>query len=181
MKSIRPMLRLSPITEELSDDEVDILMNILVVDDFAAGDLICLPQGIFQDSLFIVMSGGVEVRLTSPEGLLTVHAIKTGDIANTIAFMGGNRYGVDSRLYAQGATRVLRLDRNKFEAHLYTHPALVYRLTRGITRYVHARLRHLSGEVSVLNQRITGTDGQPQMRQGDAVPCAKLPFELVMG
>jgi len=175
------MLRLSPITEELSDDEVDLLMSMLVVDDFSAGDLICLPKGIFQDSLFIVMSGGIEVRLTSREGVLTVHAIKPGDIANTIAFMGGNRFGIDSRLYAEGATRVLRLDRNKLEEHLYTHPALVYKLTCGITRYVHGRLRHLSGELDSLNQRITSSAVEPQMQQGEAVKRPLSDFELVMG
>ncbi|MDH2915455.1 MAG: cyclic nucleotide-binding domain-containing protein [Gallionella sp.] len=181
MKPISSMLRLSPITEELSDDEVDLLMSMLVADDFSAGDLICLPKGIFQDSLFIVMSGGIEVRLNSPEGVLTVHAIKPGDIANTIAFMGGNRFGIDSRLYAEGATSVLRLDRNKLEEHLYTHPVLVYRLTRGITRYVHGRLRYLSGELTSLNQLITCADIEPQMRQGDAVTRAMSSSELVMG
>jgi len=175
------MLRLSPITEELSDDEVDLLMSMLVVDDFLAGDLICLPKGIFQDSLFIVMSGGVEVRLTSREGLLTVHAIKPGDIANTIAFMGGNRFGIDSRLYAEGATRVMRLDRNKLEEHLYTHPNLVYSLTRNITRYVHGRLRHLSGELAALNQSITSSAVEPQMQQGEAVKRHLSDLELVMG
>jgi CRP-like cAMP-binding protein len=175
------MLRLSPITEELSDDEVDLFMSMLVVDDFSAGDLICLPKGIFQDSLFIVMSGGVEVRLTSREGLLTAHAIKPGDIANTIAFMGGNSFGIDSRLYAEGATSVLRLDRNKLEEHLYTHPVLVYRLTRGITRYVHGRLRHLSGEVASLNHRITCAAVETQMQRGSVITRATQPFAWVPG
>lgn len=181
MKTIRSMLRLSPITEELSDGEVDLLMSMLVVDNFSAGDLICLPKGIFQDSLFIVMSGGIEVRLSSREGVLTVHAIKPGDIANTIAFMGGNRSGIDSRLYAEGATRVLRLDRNKLEEHLYTHPALVYNLTRSITRYVHGRLRHLSGELDSLNQRITSSEVEPQMRQGDPHFATSPHLASVMG
>lgn len=181
MKSIRAMLHLSPITEELNDADIDLLMSMLVVDEFSAGDLICLPKEDFKDSLFIVMSGGVEVRLTSPEGVLTVHAIKPGDIANTIAFMGGNRYGIDSRLYAEGATRVLRLDRIKLEEHLYTHSALVYRLTRGITRYVHGRLRHLNGEIDSLNHRITSSDVGRQMQQGEAIKLTLPDFVLEMG
>jgi CRP-like cAMP-binding protein len=181
MKPIRSMLRLSPITEELSDDEVDHLMSMLVVDDFSSGDLICLPKGIFQDSLFIVVSGGVEVRLTSQEGVLTVHVAKPGDIANTIAFMGGSRFGIDTRLYAEGATKLLRLDRNKLEEHIYTHPIMVYRLTRGISRYVHGRLRHLSGELTSLNQRITSSEVELQMQQGEAVERPLSDLELVMG
>jgi CRP-like cAMP-binding protein len=175
------MLRLSPITEELSDDEVDHLMSMLVVDDFSSGDLICLPKGIFQDSLFIVVSGGVEVRLTSQEGVLTVHVAKPGDIANTIAFMGGSRFGIDTRLYAEGATKLLRLDRNKLEEHIYTHPIMVYRLTRGISRYVHGRLRHLSGEVAVLNQLITCAVVEPQMLQGATITRTTPYFEGGMG
>ena len=167
MKQIRSLLRHSPITEELSDAEVDLLNDMLVVSHFSAGDLMCVPKGIYQDSLFIVMSGGIEVRLTTHEGVLTVHAAKPGDIANTIAFMGGGRDGVDSRLYADGNTSILRLDRRKLEEHLYTHPALVYRLTLGITRYVHGRLRLVSGEMRALNQRLACNDVEPQMRQGD--------------
>lgn len=166
MKQIRSLLRHSPITEELSDAEVDLLNDMLVVAHFSAGDLMCLPKGIYQDSLFIVMSGEIEVRLTSHEGVLTLHVVKPGDIANTIAFMGGGRNGVDSRLYAEGDTSVLRLDRGRLEEHLYTHPALVYRLTRGITRYVHGRLRHVNGEMRALNQRLAGDEVEPQMRQG---------------
>lgn len=166
MKQIRSLLRLSPITEELSDDEVDLLSDILVVGHFSAGDLMCVPKGVYQDSLFIVMSGCIEVRLTSSEGVLTVHAAKPGDIANTITFMGGGRSGIDSRLYAEGDTSVLRLDRKKLEEYLYTHPALVYRLTRGITRYVHGRLRQVNGEVRALNQRLACDDVEPQMQQG---------------
>ena len=166
MKQVRSLLRHSPITEELSDAEVDLLNDMLVVAHFSAGDLMCLPKGIYQDSLFIVVSGGIEVRLTSQEGVLTLHAVKPGDIANTIAFMGGSRNGVDSRLYAEGDTSVLRLDRSKLEEHLYTHPAMVYRLTRGITRYVHGRLRHVNGEMRALNQRLACDEVEPQMRQG---------------
>lgn len=181
MKQIRSLLRLSPITEELSDDEVDFLNTLLIADDFAAGDLMCVPKGIYQDSLFIVMSGGIEVRLTSREGSLTAHAVKPGDIANTIAFMGGGRNGIDSRLYAEGDTRVLRLDRSKLEEHLYTHPALVYRLTLGITRYVHGRLRQVNGEMRALNQRLACDDVEPQMQQGGPLFATSPRLEPVMG
>lgn len=181
MKQIRSLLRHSPITEELSDAEVDLLNDMLVVAHFSAGDLMCLPKGIYQDSLFIVMSGGIEVRLTSREGVLTVHAAKPGDIANTIAFMGGGRNGVDSRLYADGDTSILRLDRSKLEEHLYTHPALVYRLTLGITRYVHGRLRQVNGEMRALNQRLACDDVEPQMRQGDPHFATSPHLASVMG
>jgi len=181
MKQIRSLLRHSPITEELSDDEVDFLNTLLIADDFAAGDLMCVPKGIYQDSLFIVMSGGIEVRLTSREGSLTAHAVKPGDIANTIAFMGGGRNGIDSRLYAEGDTSVLRLDRSKLEEHLYTHPALVYRLTLGITRYVHGRLRQVNGEMRALNQRLACDDVEPQMRQGDPHFATSPHLASVMG
>jgi len=181
MKQIRSLLRHSPITEELSDAEVDLLNDMLVVSHFSAGDLMCVPRGIYQDSLFIVMSGGIEVRLSSHDGVLTLHAAKPGDIANTIAFMGGGRNGVDSRLYADGDTSVLRLDRSKLEEHLYTHPALVYRLTRGITRYVHGRLRHVNGEMRALNQRLACDDVEHQMRQGDQHFATSPHLASVMG
>lgn len=54
MKQIRALLRHSPITEELSEEEVDLLHDMLVVDEFSAGDLISVPKGIYRDSLFIV-------------------------------------------------------------------------------------------------------------------------------
>lgn len=75
---------------------------------------------------------------------------------------------------------MLRLDRGKLEEHLYTHPVLVYRLTRGITRYVHGRLRHLSVEVLELNQRIAILEVGSQMQQSDAITRAITPYELVL-
>lgn len=181
MKSNGLILRLSPITEALSDGEVEFLNTLLVAEAFATGELISSSSSPHHDSLFIVTSGDIEMRLTSQEGLLTVHAIKQGDVANILAFMGATRATVDSTLYAEGVTSVLRLDRPALERYLYSHPGLVYRLTCGITRYVHGRLRHLYGEVVALNQRITCAPIERQMQQGAFIKVAVSYAEKVMG
>ncbi|MEQ1533376.1 MAG: cyclic nucleotide-binding domain-containing protein [Sideroxydans sp.] len=181
MKANGLILRLSPITEALSDGEVEFLNTLLVAEAFATGELICSSNSPHHDSLFIVMSGGIKVRLTSQEGRLTVHAINLGDVANILAFMGASRATATSTLHAEGATSVLRLDRHTLERHLYSHPGLVYRLTCGITRYVHSRLRHLCGEVEALNQRITCTPFERQMQQGEFIRPTASHTELVMG
>ncbi len=181
MKISGLMLRLSPITEALNDGEVEFLNTLLVVEEFETGALICSSNSPRHDSLYIVMRGDIEMRLTSQESSLTVHAIKPGDVANILAFMGATRAVVDSTLYAVGTTSVLRLDRHTLERHLYSHPALVYRLTCGLARYVHGRLRHLCGEVQALNQYITCAPIERQMQQGEFIRPTASHTELVMG
>lgn len=180
MKISGLMLRLSPITEALNDSELEFLNTLLVAEEFTTGKLICSSSSAHHDSLFIVMSGDIEMQLTSQEGLLTLHAIKPGDVANILAFMGAPRTAVDSTLHAIGATSVLRLDRHTLERHLYSHPTLVYKLTCGLARYVHGRLRHLYGEVTELNQRISCPPIERQMQQGELIKPATC-AELVMG
>lgn len=166
MTSARQTLRNSPITEDLNDAEVGILEPLLTMTDFRAEALIAIPGDASQSGLYILVSGRIEVRLHSKEGELTVHALHPGDIANTIAFVGGETDGVTATLHAIGPTRVLTLERGKLEGLIHQHPEIVYRLQRGIVRYVHSRLRYLNTELIVLNQRIVGSELGIQMQQG---------------
>ncbi len=168
-------LRNTPITEDLNDAEVGILEPLLTMADFGAEALIAIPGDTSQSGLYILVSGRIEVRLHSREGELTVHALHPGDIANTIAFVGGETDGVTATLHAIGPTRVLILDRAKLEGLIHQHAGIVYRLQRGIVRYVHSRLRYLNTELIVLNQRIAGSLPGIPMQQGSTADKGDTP------
>lgn len=139
---------------------------MLEIHDYKSGDVITTPCDTTPDSLYILVQGGIEVRVQSMEGMHSIHAHKPGDLANVIAFTGGFRTGICTSLHAVGYTQVLSLPRTKFEALIHTHPTVVYRFTKGLIRYVHSVMHHLNMDLVVLNQQINCSGIQCQMLQG---------------
>ncbi len=159
------ILRNSPVASELNAAEVELLWALLAVHTYQSGYVIATPCDAEPDSLYLLVHGCIEVRLQSRQGLRTIHVDNPGELANIIAFAGGHTSGVCATLHAVGSTQALSLSRIKFEELIYTHPSVVYRFSRGIVLYVHHIMRHLNSDLTMLNNQITGTGIEYQMRQ----------------
>jgi len=144
----------SPIAADLADGEVELLHGRMNLNDYRSGELIAASGDGVADSLYLLVSGGLEIRVQSREGLNSFNLGTPGDLANVIAFAGGGAAGVSTALRATGETRVLSLSRSSFEELIFTHPLLVYRMSQALVRYIHGVACFLSVDLDRLAQRI---------------------------
>lgn len=160
MSLVIDTLRTSTITEELSDAEVDILAGLFEVRDYKAGEAIVQADTDHPDNLYILAHGDIEVRIQSGEGESTIHVLKPGDLAGMITFVGGAASQVSASLYAVGDTKVLSLERPKFETLINSHPMIVYKVMRGVARNMHGIVRRVNVQSAELSNYIYRTHGR---------------------
>ena len=160
MSLVIDTLRTSPVTEELSDSQVQILSELFEVREFKAGDVIVEPGNEQPDNLYILASGEIEVKIVSGSESSTVHVLKAGDLAGMITFAGGAATQISATLFAVGDTKVLTMERPRFETLLNSHPQLVYRVMRGIIRNMHGIVRRVNIESAELTNYIYKTGGR---------------------
>ncbi len=161
MSLVIDTLRTSPVTEELSQAEVEILAELFEVEEFKAGEIIVQPKDEQPDNLYILANGDIEVRIESGSGEeTTIHVLKPGDLAGMITFAGGAATQVSATLYAVGPTKVLSIARARFETLINSHPMIVYRVMRGIIRNMHGIVRRVNSESAELSNYIYKTGGR---------------------
>ncbi|MFA6970955.1 MAG: cyclic nucleotide-binding domain-containing protein [Gallionella sp.] len=160
MSLVIDTLRTSPVTEELSEAQVEILAELFEVQEYKAGDIIVQPNDEQPDNLYILASGEIDVKIESSGEDSTVHVLKPGDLAGMITFAGGAATQVSATLYAVGPTKVLTMERTRFETLINSHPMLVYRVMRGIIRNMHGIVRRVNIESAELSNYIYKTGGR---------------------
>lgn len=148
-------LRNSCLSEELRDAEIDELAKFITVRDYKAGESILEPGNVeLQDTLLILGSGEVEATATAKGEIVTLHAFKPGDLAGLIGFVGGNSMQISATVTAKTDSKVLLLDRARFETLLNTQPAIVYYVMRGIVRHVQGIVRRMNVQSAQMNNYI---------------------------
>ena len=158
MSLVIETLRTSTITEELADTELETIAGLFEVQHCKSGEKIVKAEG-RQDNLYILAQGDIDVKIQSSEGETTIHALKPGDLAGIITFVGGAPTQHSATLYARGDTKVLSLERAKFETLIDSSPLIVYKVMRGVVRNVHGIVRQMNAQSSALNNYIYRTQG----------------------
>jgi CRP/FNR family transcriptional regulator, cyclic AMP receptor protein len=135
----------STLTEELRDAEIEALASIITIRDYKAGESIIAPgNNSLKDTLLILASGDVEATAVTGGEKMTLHMLKAGDLAGIIGFVGGTATQITATVVAKSDSKVLLLDRKRFESLLNTQPAIVYYVMRGIVRHVHGIVRRMN-------------------------------------
>lgn len=160
MSLVIDTLRMSTVTEELSDAEVEILAGLFELQEFKAGEAIVQPGDDQPDNLYILADGDIEVKIKSGIEESIVHVLKPGDLAGIITFVGGAASDISATLYAVGKTKVLSMARAKFETLVNSHPMIVYRVMRGVVRNVHGIVRRVNSESAELSNYIYRSHGR---------------------
>ena len=160
MSLVIDTLHTSTITEELNDAEVEILAGLFEVRDFKSGDIITKPSDASHDNLFILAYGDIEVKIISSGEETTIHVLKPGDLAGIITFVGGPASHHSATLYATGDTKVLSLERVRFETLINSHPMIVYKVMRGVVRNLHGIVRRINVQSTELSNYIFRTHGR---------------------
>lgn len=155
------VLRNSTLTEELRDSEIEHLASLIAVREFKAGESILEPgDPSLKDALLIHGSGDVEVTAATGGEQMTLHLLKPGDLAGIIGFVGGNVLQISAAVVAKTDSKVLVLERTRFESLLNSQPAIVYYVMRGIVRYTHGIVRRMNMQSVEMSNYIYRTGGR---------------------
>jgi CRP-like cAMP-binding protein len=153
-------LRISSITEELTDAEIEIFGALFDVQNHKSGDLIVKPGDKGQpNNLYILARGEVQVNILSSDGETVIHTLKPGEVAGIITFAGGAPSQHSAALYSKGESQVLSMSSAKFDELVCSRPMTAHKIMRGIIRYVHGIVRDMNAKSSELNNYIYRTNG----------------------
>jgi CRP/FNR family cyclic AMP-dependent transcriptional regulator len=160
MSLVIDTLRSSTLAEELSDDEVRIIEGLFEVQEYQSSQDIAQAGDAQSDKLYVLAHGDIEVKIKSDDGEFVIHVLKPGDLAGMITFVGGAAEQISAMLYAVGATKVLSLERDKFESLINSHPMIVYRVMRGVVRNLHGIVRRTNSQSAELINYIYRANGR---------------------
>jgi len=139
---------------ELDASERDALAERMGVIEVADGESI-VAEGEMRRTLFLLSEGQIDV---TRDGNDKVYRMRSGECAGTRAFVDGSTRKAGLR--AVGATRVLTLEPEDFEALLETQPRIVYKVMRAIFRITHANLMRMNLESAELKNYVTRSQGR---------------------
>jgi CRP/FNR family cyclic AMP-dependent transcriptional regulator len=151
------LLRGSSICSELSDAECAILGGV-VKRRALKNDEILIEEDQVDNCLYVVCSGALEVCRHTGGDWISLHVLKSGDLAGELGFIDGQPHSASLR--AIGPTEVFILERAAFESLLPGHPKVIYGVMRTILRTVHAILRRMNLQYIELSNYITKQHGR---------------------
>jgi CRP/FNR family cyclic AMP-dependent transcriptional regulator len=151
-------LMASPLAAEMTDAEVNALARIVEIRDCKDGEVL-VEEGESNSHLYVPITGKISITKRDEHNEWNVlHTLRPGDLAGELSFMDGEpRY---ASLVASGPTRVLVLDRPRFEALLPTHPVVVYKTMRAIMRVAHKVQRRLNMQMVDMQHYLYRTGGK---------------------
>jgi CRP/FNR family cyclic AMP-dependent transcriptional regulator len=159
MSLVLDALRVSTITEELTDAELEIFGDLFDIKNLKAGDLIVQPGGKEPDNLYILAHGEIQVKIHSNEGDTAIHVLKPGDLAGIITFVGGAPSQHSAALYSIGESKVLSMTSAQFDTLVCSRPMTAHKIMRGIVRYMHGIVRNMNAKSSELSSYIYRNSG----------------------
>ncbi len=152
------MVRHSPLAVELTDEQCQVLANIVDVHELKDGDVL-IREGHVDNKLYVIVEGMLAViKEISPGDWVTLHILKTGDLAGEMGFVDGMEHSATLR--SIGNTKVFSLEREAFESLIEGHALLVYRVMRAIIRSVHAIVHRMNAQYVELTNYITKQHGR---------------------
>ena len=144
----------SKIGTELTEEQCVVLSGLVEVSDYVDGDVV-VEEGATDDKLRIVLAGALAVAKRNDDEWVRLNVLTAGDLAGELAFLDSRpRYAA---LVALGPTKVFSLQRAKLESLLDSHPLIVYRVMRGITRFAHQVLHRSGSQMTELTSYIYNT------------------------
>ena len=151
------IVRGSSIASELSEEECAILARVVTLRTLK-NDEILIEEDQVDNCLYVIVSGALEVCRHSGGDWISLHVLKTGDLAGELGFIDGQPHSASLR--SIGPTEVFILERGQFESLLESHPKVIYAVMRTILRTVHAILRRMNLQFIELSNYITKQHGR---------------------
>lgn len=153
-KATIEFVRQSKIGTELTEEQCAVLSALVEVSDYVDGEVL-VEEGATDDKLRVVLAGALAVAKRNDDDWVRLNVLTAGDLAGELAFLDSRpRYAA---LVALGPTKVFNLQRARLESLLDSHPLVVYRVMRGITRFAHQVLHRTGVQMTELTSYIYKT------------------------
>ncbi len=151
-------LRSSPLTDNLTDEQVRQLMGISSCR-VLENDEVLIAEGRVDNSFHVVTGGTLAVtRDTGGGDWATLHILRTGDLAGEMGFIDGRPHSATLR--AIGRTTVCSFERERFESLLTQDAWIVYRVMQNIVHVVHDILRRMNTQYVEMSNYISKQHGR---------------------
>jgi CRP/FNR family cyclic AMP-dependent transcriptional regulator len=166
MSLVIDTLNSSTVSEKLSNTEVEVIDGLFDVQDYKSGTVIAQPEDQHLENMSILAHGNIKVKVQSSVGESTIHILKPRDILNPGDLTGistldsGAASQTHTTLYAVGDTKVLSLDRVKFESMVNFQPEIMYHVIQGMVRSGHDILQSMNYQYEELRNYIYGVNGR---------------------
>jgi len=158
MNNTPNLLLNSSLGTELSEDEADVLNDLMSLRELADGEFL-ITEGTHDNSLHVLLEGKLEVVKRTGAGEIASLAVRReGDLAGELSFIDGELHTVGLRALCD--TRVLSLPREEFESIVDANPQLVYKLMRAVARSAHRIVHQMNHEFIELNNYIFKQHGR---------------------
>ena len=152
------MIRNSPLGNELTDSQCQALSEKVTVMGLKEGQIL-IDEGEIDNSLYVIISGHLEVLINSTGGdLVTLHLLREGDMAGELGFLDGRPHSASLR--AVGNCNAIVLTREDFESFIDQDPNLLYKVMRSIIRTVHSILCDMNKSHVEMNNYIYKQHGR---------------------
>lgn len=126
----------------LNDDELTAVKEIVVEEEFCAGDIV-FDEGVDGYTLHVIKSGEVKVTKKDPEGreqVLTL--LKEGDIFGEMSFLDGRPHS--ATITAVHSSKILKIEKTDFDAFVESHPKAAYKIMKTIVFQVDSIVRRMN-------------------------------------
>jgi len=141
-----------------SDQEATKLAELMDMRELNANEYL-ITEGTADDSLYVVLEGHLEVvKRTASDGIASLAIIREGDLAGELSFLDGDVHTVGLR--AIGDSRVISLDKEKFEKVVVDEPQLAYKVMCAIARSAHRIMHQMNHDFIELNNYIFKQHGR---------------------
>lgn len=144
-------LRDFALLEELDEDELRILDDHLAHRSYAAGETI-IDEGTASDSLFLLLGGSVDVRVTASGagGSIRVASIDAGNVFGELALLGTSPR--TANVIAAMPVTVLQLKASRIAALAIRHPTIQAKVVAAVGRSLAERLRRANAVIRTLTR-----------------------------
>ena len=142
---------------ELDDAERVILAEKMGEQTAQDGEALA-TEGEVRQTLFVLVSGRVEVRRAGTKGEEAVYEMKPGECAGTRVFIDESPRMATLR--SKGESHVLTLEPADVESLIESHPHIVYKVMRALTRLTHENLLRMNRETDELQGYFLRTGGR---------------------
>jgi len=152
------MIGASPLGTELTESQCQALANKVTVMGLK-GNQFLIEEGQVDDSLYVIISGHLEVLVKSTGGdFVTLHLLREGEMAGELGFLDGRPHSASLR--AVGNCTAICLTRNDLESFVEADPNLMYKVMRAIIRTVHSILCDMNKSHVEMNNYIYKQHGR---------------------
>ena len=128
-------------------DDAQVWLELLKPREAKQGDLVC-SRGGESHSIYLVLSGKLDVCLTEDGRIHVVALLRQGDVFGELGLLAPGLGQAD--VLVTEAARLVELDRAGYERMRATHPRLVQHLLHGVSERLAGRIAALPGSRSEL-------------------------------